>query len=230
MTTILVTGANRGIGLEFVRQYAQTGADILACCRKPADAGELKQIADPTGCTRLFALDVADPKSIDALKGELGDTPIDVLINNAGVGGPDPQTADAINYDQWLTTFRVNSMAPLIVAQTFRDNLRRSHAKKLVTITSGLGSIANSGGGGWYGYRASKAAVNMVMHGLARDWAKDGILVGLFAPGWVRTEMGGRSAPLSPEQSVHNLRQRIDELSAKTSGKFLDHTGEPIPW
>ena len=230
MTTILVTGANRGIGLELVRQYAQAGTDILACCRKPADARNLKKIADQSGRTKLFALDVAEPKSIQALKGALGDAPIDILINNAGVGGPDPQTADAIHYDQWLTTFRVNSMAPLIVAQTFHDNLRHSHAKKLVTITSGLGSIANSGGGGWYGYRASKAAVNMVMHGLARDWAKDSILVGIFAPGWVRTDMGGQSAPLSPEQSVRDLRQRIEELSAKTSGKYIDHTGELIPW
>jgi len=230
MTTILITGANRGIGLEFVRQYARTGADILACCRKPAEAGDLEQIALQSGRTKLLELDVADPRSIHALKGELGDMAIDILINNAGVGGPDPQTADAIDYDQWLTTFRINSMAPLIVAQAFHDNLRRSDAKKLVTITSGLGSIANSGGGGWYGYRASKAAVNMVMHGLARDWAKDGILVGIFAPGWVRTDMGGHSAPLSPEQSVRDLRQRIDELSTKTSGKYLDHTGEQIPW
>jgi NAD(P)-dependent dehydrogenase (short-subunit alcohol dehydrogenase family) len=229
MTTILVTGANRGIGLEFVRQYVETGAEILACCRTPAEAHDLRKLADRSQRAKLYALDVDDLKSIQALRHELHDTPIDVLINNAGVGGPDPQNANAIDYDQWVTTFRVNSMAPLIMAQTFRDNLRQSHAKKLITITSGLGSIANSGGG-WYGYRASKAAVNMVMHGLARDWAKDGILVGLFAPGWVRTDMGGHSAPLSAEQSVLDLRQRIDELNAKTSGKYLYHTGEQIPW
>jgi NAD(P)-dependent dehydrogenase (short-subunit alcohol dehydrogenase family) len=228
MTTTLVTGANRGIGLEFVRQYAAAGADVIACCRKPA--GELKTIADRSKRVTPYGLDVADPQSIRALKRELGNTPIDILINNAGVGGPDPQTAEAIDYDQWLTTFRVNAMAPLVIAQAFHENLCRGHDKKLVTITSGLGSTANNSGGGWYGYRASKAAVNNVMHGLAQDWAKDGIHVGIFAPGWVRTDMGGSSAPLSVEQSVSNLRKRIGELSRKTSGKYLDHTGQEIAW
>ncbi|HEY5046532.1 MAG TPA: SDR family oxidoreductase [Rhizomicrobium sp.] len=229
MTTILVTGANRGIGLEFVKQYADAGADVLACCRRPAEAAELREIAQKSGKVKVLALDVADPHSIQALRTEIGDATIDILINNAGIGGPDPQTADAIDYDQWLETFRVNSMAPLIVAQAFRDNLRRGHDKKLVTITSGLASIANNSGGR-YGYRASKAAVNCVMRGLARDWAKDGILVGLFAPGWVRTDMGGKGATLTPEKSVGDLRARIDELNDKTSGQYLDHNGQSIPW
>ncbi|MGD0189395.1 MAG: SDR family oxidoreductase [Rhizomicrobium sp.] len=230
MTTILVTGANRGIGLEFVRQYGQTGNDVIACCRKPSAAVELRKIADQAKHVKLHTLDVADPESIRALKRELGDVPFDILINNAGVGGPDPQTAEAIDYDQWLTTFRVNAMAPLIVAQAFHENLHRGQEKKLVTITSGLGSTENNTGGGWYGYRASKAAVNNVMRGLAHDWAKDGIHVGIFAPGWVRTDMGGTSGPLSVEQSVKNLRVRIDELDARTSGHYLDHTGQEIAW
>jgi NAD(P)-dependent dehydrogenase (short-subunit alcohol dehydrogenase family) len=173
---------------------------------------------------------VSDPDSIRALKSTLGDTPIDIVINNAGVAGPERQTADAIDYDQWLVTFRVNSMAPLVIAQALHENLRRGLEKKLVTITSGLGSIENNSGGGWYGYRASKAAVNSVMRGLAHDWAKDGIHVGIFSPGWVRTDMGGKGAPLSPEESVKHLRKRIAELNAKTSGQFLAHTGETIPW
>lgn len=230
MTTVLVTGANRGIGLELVRQFAESGADILACCRKPESARELRKVAEQTSKVKLLALDVGDPGSIKALKRELADTPIDILINNAGVGGPNPQTADEIDSEQWLTTFRVNSMAPLLMAQAFKDNVRRSRGKKVVTVTSGLASIGNTDGGDWYGYRASKAAVNSVMRGLSVDWARDGILIGIFAPGWVRTDMGGQSAPLSVEQSVRDVRKRIDELNAKTSGHYIDHTGEEIAW
>ena len=230
MTTILVTGANRGIGLEFVRQCASTGADILACCRAPDDAAQLKPSAKGSDSIKLFALDVADPASIAHLKRTLADLPIDILINNAGVAGPKPQTADAIDYDQWLATFRVNSMAPLLMAQAFKENVKRSGEKKIVTITSGLASIAENTGGTWYGYRASKAAVNSVMRGLAHDWARDGILIGILAPGWVRTDMGGKNAPVSVEDSVRGLRARIAELSAQTSGHYLDFTGKEMPW
>jgi NAD(P)-dependent dehydrogenase (short-subunit alcohol dehydrogenase family) len=229
MTTILITGANRGIGLELVRQYVEEGVDVLACCRKPREAKELQKLAEKSGKVKLFALDVGDPASIGALARELRD-PIDILINNAGVAGPNHQSANKIEYEQWLTTFRINSMAPLLMAQAFKENLRRSHEKKIVTITSGLASIENNSGGDWYGYRASKAAVNSVMRGLAHDWAKDGILIGIFAPGWVRTDMGGSSAPLGVEQSVRDVRKRIKDLSAKTSGHYIDHTGEQIPW
>jgi NAD(P)-dependent dehydrogenase (short-subunit alcohol dehydrogenase family) len=129
MATILVTGANRGIGLEFVRQYAQEGAGILACCRKPAEACVLNEMADLSDRVKLLALDVADPESIYALKSTLGDTSIDIVINNAGIAGPERQTADAIDYDQWLVTFRVNSMAPLAIAQALHENLLRGRRR-----------------------------------------------------------------------------------------------------
>jgi NAD(P)-dependent dehydrogenase (short-subunit alcohol dehydrogenase family) len=231
MTTILVTGTNRGIGLEFVRQYAADGAEVLACCRKPDAAAELRSIADQAGGrVRIMALDVADPDSIRRLKSALGDTPIDILINNAGVGGPEPQTANAIDYVQWIATFQVNSMAPLVIAQALRENLLAGREKKLLTITSGLGSLEDNHGGGWYGYRASKAAVNSAMRGLAYDWAKDGIIVGIMSPGWVRTDMGGKGASQSPEESVGHMRRRIARLDAATSGQFLRHTGGTFPW
>jgi len=224
MTTVLVTGANRGIGLEFVRQYAADGVEVIACCRTPAKADALKTVA---GKVRIMALDVADPASVKALKRELGATPIDILINNAGIGLPPER--DGIDYDAWLNVFRVNTLGPMIVSEALRENLKRGKDRKIATITSGLGSIAGNTGG-WTPYRASKAAVNSLMKNLAVEWAGDGVTVAILSPGWVKTDMGGPSAQLTPEQSVKALRARIAELSPKTSGHFLGHTGHEIAW
>jgi NAD(P)-dependent dehydrogenase (short-subunit alcohol dehydrogenase family) len=226
MTTVLVTGANRGIGLEFVKQYAADGADIIACCREPAKADALKKVS---GKVRITALDVADPKSVEALQHDLKDQPIDILINNAGISGPRERTEGIIPAEKWVQVFAVNSVAPVTVAFAFHENLKRSHDKKLVTITSQLGSIANHGGGA-LPYHASKAAVNSFMHGLSKEWAKDGIFVGIFHPGWVQTDMGGKSAPVTPEQSVTGLRARIAELNAKNSGTFRDFANKELAW
>ncbi|HEY1708785.1 MAG TPA: SDR family oxidoreductase [Rhizomicrobium sp.] len=226
MTTILITGANRGIGLEFVKQYAAEGADVIACCREPAKADALKKIG---GNVRVMALDVSDPKSVEALKRDLGDTPLDIVINNAGISGPREKTDGVIAFDKWVEVFAVNSVAPVMIAGALHANLRHGHDKKLVTITSQLGSIANHGGGA-LPYHASKAAVNSFMHGLSKEWAKDGIVVGIFHPGWVQTDMGGKSAPVTPEQSVHGLRERIKELNSKNSGTFRDYADHELPW
>jgi len=226
MTTILVTGANRGIGLEFVKQYAADGADLIACCREPGKAAELKAVK---GKVRVMALDVADAASIAALKKDLGGAAIDILINNAGISGPRDRTADPIPSDQWVEVFAVNSVAPVAVAFALQDNLKKGHDKKLVTITSQLGSIANHGGGA-LPYHASKAAVNSFMHGLSKEWAKDGIAIGIFHPGWVKTDMGGQAAPVTPEQSVTGLRARIAELNAKNSGTYRDFANKELPW
>ena len=226
MTTILVTGANRGIGLEFVRQYAGEDADIIACCREPANAKELKAIH---GKVRVMALDVRDPASIAALKKDIADEHIDILINNAGISGPREVTPGVIDLDAWLNVFKVNSIAPFMIALALKHNLKAGKDKKLVTITSQLGSIGDSSGG-YQPYRASKAAVNSIMNGLAKEWAKDGILVGLFHPGWVQTDMGGRSAPVKPADSVKGLRARIAELGAGNSGTFRDFQNRELPW
>ncbi len=226
MTTILVTGASRGIGLEFIAQYAAEGADLIATCREPGQADALRKIK---GKVRVMALDVVDPQSVERLKHELGDTPIDILINNAGISGPRERTDGLIAIDKWLEVFAVNSIAPVMAAGAFHDNLKRGHDKKLVTITSQLGSIANHGGGA-LPYHASKAAVNSFMHGLAKEWSRDGILVGIFHPGWVQTDMGGKAAPVTPPESVKGLRARIAELNAKNSGSFRDFSGRELPW
>jgi NAD(P)-dependent dehydrogenase (short-subunit alcohol dehydrogenase family) len=230
MTTVLVTGANRGIGLEFVRQYAADAADVIACCREPAAASELKALAGASGGkVRVMKLDVASEGDIAALKTALAGQPIDILINNAGISGPRRQSADDIDLEGWLETFRVNTVAPVAVSQALHGNLRAGKEKKLAAITSQLGSTANNGGQR-YAYRSSKAALNNAMRGLSQDWARDGIAVGIYHPGWVRTDMGGASAPVTPEASVRGLRQRIADLSPATSGAYVDYAGAALPW
>ncbi|MGA7675208.1 MAG: SDR family oxidoreductase [Rhizomicrobium sp.] len=224
MTTILVTGANRGIGLEFVRQYAADGMRVIACCRTPAEAKELGALD-----VRVMELDVGDAQSAAKLAQALGGEAIDILINNAGVFGPEKQGASDRDYEGFSDTFRINSIGPLIVSQALKDNLLAGHDKKLVVLTSRMGSIAEHGGDS-LAYRASKAAVNSIMRGLAHDWAGDGILVAILHPGWVKTDMGGAGATITPQQSVFGLRTRIAELSARTSGRYLDYQGKEIAW
>ena len=224
MTTILVTGANRGIGLEFVRQYAADGASVIACCRKPAEAKELSALG-----VRVMELEVGNVSSAARLARALQGEAIDILINNAGVYGPEELGASESYYEEFADTFRVNSIGPLIVSQVLKGNLMRGHDKKLVVLTSKMGSIFDSSGGA-IAYRASKAAVNMIMHVLARDWAGNGILIAILHPGWVKTDMGGPGALITPQESVRGLRARIAELSAKTSGHYLDYKEKEIAW
>jgi NAD(P)-dependent dehydrogenase (short-subunit alcohol dehydrogenase family) len=228
MTTVLITGANRGIGLEFAKQYAAEGADVIACCRNPAKADALNALAKTAGF-KVMALDVTSPKSVEALKQALKGQPIDILINNAGVGGPRGEPKGTIDFDGWVETLTTNSIAPMLVSLALHENLKAGKAKKLVTITSMMGSIANHGGGA-YAYRASKAAVNSVMHGLSKEWAKDSIAVGIYHPGWVKTDMGGAGAPISPQDSVKGLRAQIAKLGAANSGAYLDFQGKEIAW
>lgn len=228
MTTVLITGANRGIGLALARQYATDGAEVIACCRDPARADALDKLAmSSRGRVRIMPLDVADEASIASLKGALGEQPIDILINNAGING---LSEDRIEPEGWMTTMRVNALGPMLIAQTLRDNLRHSSEKKLVAITSIMGSTRTAGGRR-YAYRASKAALNNGMRGLSRDWAGDGILVGLLNPGWVQTEMvSGQAAYTSPEECARGLIRRIAELTPATSGVFQDYRGVVSRW
>lgn len=242
MTTVLITGANRGIGLALTQQYAAEGAEVIACCREPARADALKELAAASGRrVRIIQLEVANDASIASLKGALGDQPIDILINNAGIIGPEPQSADQIDANGWMTTLRVNALAPILIALALRDNLRRSSEKKLVAISSDAGSnsfdcyYGSVTGRNRYSYRASKAALNNGMRGLARDWAADGVLVGILNPGFVRTEMTGaravdHPASISPEDSARGIIRRIAELSPASSGAFRDYGGVTIAW
>jgi NAD(P)-dependent dehydrogenase (short-subunit alcohol dehydrogenase family) len=229
MSTIVVTGANRGIGLEFVRQYASDGAKVIACARDPHHADALKELAAANSMIDVRPLDVSDFAACAALGRELAGEPIDILINNAGTYGPKRQDADDMDFDGWAHTFAVNTMGPLALSQALHENLKRGREKKLMAITSGMASTATTEGG-YIAYRSSKAAVNNVMRNLSVDWRKDGIIVAAVSPGWVRTDMGGPGAPLSPEQSVSGMRKVIAGVTESGSGKFFNWDGGERPW
>jgi len=230
MPSVLITGAGRGLGLEFVRQYAAEGWNVLACCRNPAAAAELSQLAAPPGASiTIHALDVARPEQIGALAAELATGSLDLLINNAGVY---PVRADlgTLVYDAWVEGTEVNTLGPVRMTEALLGPLSRGDGAKVVNITSKMGSIADNSSGGSYGYRASKAALNMASVCLAHDLRPRGIVVLILHPGWVETDMGGAGAPVSVEESVGGMRRVIAESSLEDSGKFLAFDGEEVPW
>jgi len=223
MPRVLVTGANRGIGLEFVRQYAADGWQVIACCRRPDEAEALKKIK---GDVSIEALDVTDDGQIARLATRLKGQPIDLLINNAGIYGSNSR----VDKKDWLDVLRVNTIAPYRLAERFAANVARSEGRSIVSITSMMGSIAENDSGGVPMYRSSKAALNMAMKSLSIDLKDRGISVVVLHPGWVRTDMGGRSAPLAVQDSVASLRKTIGKLKPSDSGKFLNYDGRPVPW
>ncbi|MBC6963016.1 MAG: SDR family NAD(P)-dependent oxidoreductase, partial [Nitrosomonas sp.] len=196
MNTVLITGANRGIGLEFARQYAADGWQVVACCRQPQQAEALNRLADQyQDRFSIHRLDVRELTEIDQLSHKLQDLPIDILINNAGVY-PHAQNGEfgRISYDDWMEAFRVNTFAPLKMVEALVEQIACSQLKIVATITSKMGSIADNQRGGSYIYRSSKAAVNTVVKSLAIDLQPRGIIAVLLHPGWVQTDMGGRDA------------------------------------
>jgi NAD(P)-dependent dehydrogenase (short-subunit alcohol dehydrogenase family) len=232
MATTLITGTNRGIGLEYVRQYAQDGWQVIACCRQPATAENLDRLASQyPDHIRIYALDVADHQQIDQLSTTLANETIDLLINNAGVYPPsDDGGFGSIDYPAWHKTFQINTMAPLKMAEAFISQISSSKLKTIATITSKMGSIADNQRGGSYIYRSSKAAINMVAKSLAIDLKARGIISVLLHPGWVKTDMGGADALISTEQSVTGMRRILKEITLADSGKFFAYDGQLIPW
>jgi NAD(P)-dependent dehydrogenase (short-subunit alcohol dehydrogenase family) len=230
--TVLITGANRGIGLEFCRQYAADGWRVLACSRHPEKSDALNKLAAQyPGVIKTHVLDVADHAQIESLGQALANEAIDLLINNAGIyPDSDNRGFGHIDYQEWMRAFRTNTMAPLKMAETFAAQIARSKQKTIVTITSKMGSIADNGGGSYYLYRSSKAAVNMVVKSLAIDLKPAGVTAVVFHPGWVKTDMGGPNAMISAEQSVSGMRQVISRLTLADTGKFFGYDGQVIPW
>lgn len=227
---VLITGANRGLGLEFARQYAAEGWQVFAACRSPDEAGELKKLeADSGGRVRVLPMDVVDITSVKAAAGVIGKEPIDLLLNNAGVMGPRDRLGD-LDYAAWARVLDANTLGPLRVVEAFLANVAKSSQKKIVTITSGMGSLADNTSGGSYAYRSSKAAVNMVVRSLALDLAPRGITCIVMNPGWVRTDMGGPRGTIAPAESIKAMRSVIANLRPDDSGKFLNYTGKPYPW
>lgn len=232
MPTLLISGANRGLGLEFVKLYAAEGWDVIAGCRRPDEAGDLRALAEDgpgSGKVEVHALDVAEPNSLDSFKGAVGDRPLDLVIANAGVYGGDAQkTLGDLDYDAWLETLRINTQGPVRLAAAFAENLKAAKGK-LIAITSQLGSIEQSSGG-LYAYRSSKAALNMAFKGVALEMKDAGVAVGVLHPGWVQTDMGGKNAPVTPPQSIEGMRKVIAGLTLAQTGSFHAFDGKPLPW
>ena len=231
MPSTLITGANRGLGFEFARQYLADGWQVYAACRNPKSASELRRLADASDDKlQILALDVIDPVSVQAAAAKLDGQAIDLLLNNAGIGGPRGQSVGNIDYEAWAKVLNVNTMGPLRVSEAFVDHVAQSERKLIVTITSGMGSLADNTSGGAYAYRSSKAAVNMVMRSLAIDLAPRNIACVVINPGWVLTDMGGPHATLTTAESVKKLRRLIETLGPGQSGKFFNYDGREYAW
>ena len=224
MSTVLITGAGRGLGLDFTRQYAAKGWKIHACAR---NHDGLKGIA---GDIHPHNLEVTDYDAVTSLAKELSAEAIDVLICNAGIGGERGSAPlGAVDPAAWRQIFEVNTLAPLMMAQAFVEHVARSTERKLIAISSILGSIANNAGSR-YIYRASKTALNMEWNCLARDLAPRGIICVALHPGWVQTDMGGSTAPLTIDQSVPPMVKTIAALKPSDNGRFLQYDGKELAW
>jgi NAD(P)-dependent dehydrogenase (short-subunit alcohol dehydrogenase family) len=223
MSTVLITGAARGLGLEFTKQYAAKGWKVHACSRTPHGLKGVK------GDIHHHQLDVTDHAAMKALAKLLAGEAIDVLICNAGVAGREATALGSIDPAAWRQTFEVNALAPLIMAEAFVEHVARSKERKLVAITSQLGSITQNNGG-WYAYRASKTALNMHWKNLSKDLAGRNVICVVLHPGWVQTDMGGAGAPLSIDQSVPAMVKVIDGLKPSQNGHFISYDGTGIDW
>jgi NAD(P)-dependent dehydrogenase (short-subunit alcohol dehydrogenase family) len=229
--TTLITGANRGIGLEFARQYAHAGWHVLACCRTPAAAAELNELAKSVkGRVTLHTLDVTDAGQREALHTALSRTPIDLFINNAGVRGQRNNTFGTTDEESWLEVLRVNTIAPLKLMEMFVDRVAASRRKIFANMSSRMGSISDNTSGESYVYRSSKAALNAVAKSAANELRARGITVVMLHPGWVRTDMGGSQALIDVGESVSGLRSVLDKVTLADSGKFFNVKGSVIPW
>jgi len=226
---VLITGANRGLGLEFTKQYAADGWQVISCCREPKTAAELMSLASqyPQNI-QVYTLDVADFVQIDKLALELKTSKIDVLINNAGVY---PESSfGSIDYDEWAYCFKINTMAPYKMTEAFAEHVAASSLKQVVVLSSKMGSMSENTSGGSYAYRTSKTATNMMMKSLSIDLKSKGIACGILHPGWVQTDMGGPNGLINAATSVRGLRQVISELNISNCGRFIAFDGKEIAW
>ncbi|HLV34713.1 MAG TPA: SDR family oxidoreductase [Spirillospora sp.] len=234
MQRVLITGSNRGIGLELARQYAQRGAMVFATCRSPQSADELNALAHQHEHMRVVQLDAGDPASIaaaaDAVRAQVDG--LEVLINNGAVNPRDDRvrTFGQLEPEPILDVLRINAIGPILVAQAFADLLRRGDRARVVNISSGAGSLTRQANGCGYTYNASKAALNMFSRCLAGTLKSDGIVTIMLNPGWVRTDMGGSGANLSVEQSAQGIINVTEKLTMDDNGAFLQWDGQTLPW
>ena len=224
MPSIFITGASRGLGLEFTRQYAAAGWSVTAACREPSRARELAALGVET-----VALDLADPHSIRHAAEILQGRSFDILLNNAGTYG-EGQQFGRLSEAEWGRVMLVNAIAPLKLTEAFLPHLLAGQRKLIVFLTSKMGSIADNSSGGAYIYRSSKAALNAAVKSLSIDLAPRGVTTLLLHPGWVQTDMGGPNATISPAESIEGMRRQIEAVEPGQHLKFLDYQGIHLPW
>jgi len=228
--TILITGANRGIGLVLTRQFAADSWQVLACCRSPDDATQLQALAERNRAIEVHALDVTDYEQMASLADHLANRSIDILLSNAGIYGSKGVGFGAVDALEWRQVLEVNTIAPLMLVQAFVEQVATSQQKLVAVISSKVGSIADNSSGGSYVYRSSKTAVNQVVKCLSIDLADRGISVISLHPGWVKTDMGGPNAEISTDESVAGLKSILQTTGIAQSGRFIEYNGEAIPW
>jgi NAD(P)-dependent dehydrogenase (short-subunit alcohol dehydrogenase family) len=228
---ILVTGANRGIGLEMVRYSMEQGWRVFACCRNPNNAESLFNIAKlSNGQISVHIADMQELATLQALSYELRNESIDMLINNAGVYGSEKNKFGSVDADGWLQAFQINCIAPLKMVEAFSAQLLMSEHKIVACMSSKMGSMADNGYGSSYIYRSSKAALNSVVKSLSIDLKEQGVISVALHPGWVKTEMGGANAEITARECVEQLFHNLLKLTVNDSGRFIDIDGSDIPW
>jgi NAD(P)-dependent dehydrogenase (short-subunit alcohol dehydrogenase family) len=233
MSRVLITGANRGLGLEFARQYSADGWEVIATARNPKQSEELQRLAKSKSVT-LQVLDVASDDSVKHLAEVLNSRPVDLLILNSAIFIRDGNKVGELNFAGWRESFETNVLGAMRVAQALIENVAASKRKQIVAISTGMGSLQTLATtiefGSAYQYRSSKAALNMAMSILAKEVEQHGISVLIFSPGWVQTDMGGPNAALTPEQSIAGMRKVLEGNPMELTGKFLSYDGSTWPW
>ena len=231
MSTVLITGANRGIGLEFCKQYAKQGWEVIACCRSPEQAADLSRIAVENPNVQIQAIDVLDRSAVDVLAAELAELSIDLIVANAGVyADNNGHGFGNLNYDDWINTLQTNVLGVVKVAEAFMPNLKRCSKPRIAVLSSRMGSIEDNSSGGSLLYRSSKAALNATMKSLSIDLKTEEIGVLIFHPGWVLTDMGGSNALINTETSVTGMIKQINAFKMSNTGKFIKYDGTSLPW
>ncbi len=231
MSTVLITGANRGLGLEFSRQYADKGWEVIACCRNPAKADELNQLKDRYSLLTIQGLDITKFEQIEDLAKKLANKNIDILVNNAGVyDDRKGNNFGQLDFHAWANSLLVNTQAPIKMVEAFLPHIKRSSNKLVANISSLMGSIVDNGSGGSIFYRSSKAALNAAMKSLSIDLKDQGVGVIIFHPGWVKTDMGGPNALIDSKTSVTGMCEQMGRFTLAQTGKFVKYDGKPMPW
>jgi NAD(P)-dependent dehydrogenase (short-subunit alcohol dehydrogenase family) len=231
MNTVLITGANRGLGLEHARRYAARGARVFATARAPADATELRALAAAhPGQVDVLRYEASDPQAPAQLRAALAGSALDLLFANAGDIGGRHQAFGSIDVEAVLALIRVNALAPLKLAEALADNVARSTRRVMAFQSSLMGSIGDNGSGGHYEYRIAKNALNMIARSISVDLRPRGVIAVALHPGWARTRMGGANAPVPLETSVSGQQRLLDALTQADNGRFFNYDGKELPW